>query len=143
MSIFTRMAMGLSLLVALAGFWFPMVGSAAEAEDAELLKSAWQDYHRYCAACHGRDGKGDGALAYYDEKLSPPDLTQLSKNNGGKFPFARIHKVIDGRASIGAHGTSEMPIWGERFRLTGGGSNTAASAYILRISHYLRSIQEE
>jgi hypothetical protein len=43
-----------------------------------------------------------------------PDLTTLSKNNGGVFPISRVYNVIDGREEVKAHGTREMPIWGSQ-----------------------------
>jgi hypothetical protein len=42
-------------------------------------------------------------------------LTVLAKNNGGVFPFNSIYEVIDGRKVIIAHGTRDMPIWGNRY----------------------------
>jgi hypothetical protein len=39
----------------------------------------------------------------------------LSKNNNGVFPLNAVYEVIDGRKSIKAHGTREMPIWGLRY----------------------------
>lgn len=46
---------------------------------------------------------------------SPPALITLQKDNGGVFPVARIYDVIQGNTAVGAHGTSEMPAWGERY----------------------------
>jgi len=60
-----------------------------------------RQYKRYCALCHGDDGKGD---APYAELLKVPaiDLTQLGKNNSGAFPFQRVYEVIDGRQAVAA-----------------------------------------
>lgn len=72
-------------------------------------------YRIYCASCHGVDGKGMGPAAGALKK-APPDLTTLSKRNGGQFPSFRIEHIIDGTATappITAHGTHEMPVWGE------------------------------
>jgi mono/diheme cytochrome c family protein len=72
-------------------------------------------YSNYCASCHGRDGKGDGAVA---KSLNhhPADLTRLSATNGGIFPSERIAEVIDGRREVAAHGPREMPVWGRAVR---------------------------
>lgn len=72
-------------------------------------------YRTYCASCHGADGKGAGPAAAALKK-APSDLTTISQRNGGEFPAFRIGHVIDGTAdvpSITAHGTREMPVWGD------------------------------
>lgn len=68
-----------------------------------------REYDNNCAVCHGRDGKGNGP---YVELLrrSPPDLTTMSKRNGGVFPVSRSYEVIEGAGA--GHGTRDMPIWG-------------------------------
>jgi mono/diheme cytochrome c family protein len=73
-----------------------------------------KEYEASCAACHGQDGKGKGSFAEL-LNVSMPDLTTLSKRNGGVFPAVRVYDVIDGRAAVKAHGTREMPIWGAHF----------------------------
>src|ERR1039457_3619187 len=72
-------------------------------------------YRRYCAVCHGKDGKGGGPAAAA-LKASPTDLTQLSKSNGGKFPVGSVRQLLGGGSSTPAHGSTEMPIWGPVFR---------------------------
>ncbi len=47
--------------------------------------------------------------------VPPADLTVLTKKTDGVFPFNSVYEVIDGRRVILAHGTRDMPIWGERF----------------------------
>jgi hypothetical protein len=42
-------------------------------------------------------------------------LTVLAKNNNGVFPTNAVYETIDGSKTVPAHGTREMPIWGERF----------------------------
>ena len=59
----------------------------------------------------------------------PTDLTHITQRHGGRFPVAEIAAYIDGRTVVLAHGSREMPIWGERFgEMVGGGSVNAASA---------------
>jgi len=72
-------------------------------------------YRAYCATCHGLDGKGNGPAAAA-LRQAPGDLTLLSKNNGGQFPSFRVANVIQGDAEITAHGSREMPMWGDVFR---------------------------
>ncbi|BBB96878.1 mono/diheme cytochrome c family protein [Bradyrhizobium japonicum] len=85
--------------------------AAAYAEDADVGKAEFQ---ASCASCHGVDGKGKGPVAG-QLKVPPADLTALAKNNNGVFPITAVYEAIDGRRTISAHGTHEMPIWGERF----------------------------
>jgi mono/diheme cytochrome c family protein len=68
----------------------------------------------YCAVCHGADGKGGGPAAAALKK-QPTDLTQLSAKNGGKFPELSVVATLSGR-EVEAHGSQEMPIWGDLFR---------------------------
>ena len=94
----------------------------------------------HCATCHGVSGRGDGPTAD-SFKARPSDLTQLAKSNGGKFVADRIHRVIDGRG-VKAHGSVEMPVWGEVFKRKQGLDDEAVKARIEAIVRYLRSIQE-
>ena len=85
--------------------------AAAQAEDFDIGKSEFQSS---CASCHGTDAKGKGPIS--DQlKIPPPDLTMLAKNNNGVFPTNAVYETIYGLKTIPAHGTREMPIWGERF----------------------------
>jgi mono/diheme cytochrome c family protein len=68
-----------------------------------------------CASCHGPTGKGDGTIAKL-LKRPPADLTKFSEANKGVFPFSRIYDAIDGRLDIEAHGTREMPAWGQLYQ---------------------------
>lgn len=71
-------------------------------------------YRAYCASCHGKDGKGKGPVAPA-LKATVPDLTVIAKNNGGKFPAARVRRIITGEGIIASHGSREMPVWGPIF----------------------------
>ena len=71
-------------------------------------------YRAYCASCHGQEGKGNGPAASA-LKAMVPDLTVIAKNNGGKFPVARVQRIILGEGMIASHGSREMPVWGPIF----------------------------
>jgi mono/diheme cytochrome c family protein len=71
-------------------------------------------YRAYCASCHGKNGKGDGPVAAA-LKATLPDLTMIAKNNGGKFPTARMRRIIEGQGMIASHGSRDMPVWGPVF----------------------------
>jgi mono/diheme cytochrome c family protein len=87
---------------------------AFAAEPAKTLGQ--REYEGHCAVCHGVTGKGDGPYAGIIE-TKMPDLTVLSKRNNGVFPVDRVYATIDGAATLKAHGTRVMPIWGQRYRI--------------------------
>jgi hypothetical protein len=39
----------------------------------------------------------------------------ITERNGGKFPFQRIYEIIEGSSVLAAHGSRDMPLWGERY----------------------------
>ncbi|MDA9412296.1 MULTISPECIES: c-type cytochrome [unclassified Bradyrhizobium] len=85
--------------------------AAAQAEDVDVGKSEFQSS---CASCHGADARGKGPVS--NQLRTPPaDLTMLAKNNNGVFPADAIYETIEGMKTVPAHGSREMPIWGERF----------------------------
>lgn len=71
-------------------------------------------FRAYCASCHGADAKGNGPAAPA-LKAKTPDLTLLAKRNGGRFPEARVRKIIMGDEVVTVHGSREMPVWGPIF----------------------------
>ncbi|MBI3303276.1 MAG: cytochrome c [Deltaproteobacteria bacterium] len=117
------------------------------AQEQDVSEAGKREFQRSCATCHGADAKGDGPSASF-LNVAPADLTQLSKRHGGVFLFWRTYENISGRdeAPIRGHGTREMPIWGERFRLERGGSEEhqmGVRGRILALVYYLQSIQEK
>jgi mono/diheme cytochrome c family protein len=74
-----------------------------------------KEFEANCVSCHGRDLKGGAYVDFL--KVTPPDLTQLTRKNGGVFPFERVYGAIDGRYVVKAHGSGEMPIWGKDYQL--------------------------
>lgn len=73
-----------------------------------------REYINSCAVCHGADGQTRTQATEF-LKVVPADLTTLSKRNGGVFPMARVFESIDGRSDFKAHGSRDMPIWGQRY----------------------------
>lgn len=121
------------------------------AADKEKVDTGKREYMNNCAVCHGQSGKGDGKMAEV-LKVAPSDLTVLSENNGGIFPYDRLYAVIDGRESVKGHGSRDMPIWGKRYidRMAEASEyyfdgiddvEVYARARILRLLDYLSRIQ--
>jgi mono/diheme cytochrome c family protein len=116
--------------------------SAAGQAQAPFRDSGSALFETYCSSCHGRDAHGDGPIAE-SLKTRPPNLTQLARLNGGTFPAEQTRRVIDGReARVRAHGTIEMPVWGDAFIRREGLTDAAARARIDAIVRYLDAIQE-
>jgi mono/diheme cytochrome c family protein len=100
-------------------------------------------YLRYCGSCHGLDGRGDGTVSR-SLKVKPADLTQLKKKNKGVFPLEKVIATIDGKARIGAHGESKMPVWGEIFEKAASAQKepaTTSAAQVKSIAEYVSTIQ--
>ena len=89
-------------------------GFASAAEKKPKVDLGKSEYINSCAFCHGKDGKGTGAINDLFKK-SPTDLTMLAKKNNGVFPFDRVYAVIDGREMVKGHGDRDMPAWGNRY----------------------------
>lgn len=127
------LTLGLLGLVALA-----RIAGAADAVDP-----ARDTYVRYCGACHGPGGHGDGIAGSFMTP-KPKDLTKIATENGGTFPFTQTMARIDGTNEVRAHGDPDMPVWGEVFRQRAGGDATRAAEVrgkLMLITQYLQSIQ--
>ena len=119
-----------------------LLGSPALSADYTAM-SGKQLYERFCASCHGKEGRGDGPVAS-SFTIEMPDLTLLARRSGGVFPRDRVIRIIDGRHVIGAHGSRTMPIWGEDFSRQQIGNPDAARATDLmigRLADYLLQLQ--
>ena len=117
---------------------------AACGRGASVDTSGRDTYLRYCASCHGSEGRGDGALA---KSLTrpPSDLTQLAKRNAGHYDERAVMSVIDGRRQVIEHGTRDMPVWGAIFEEEGRGGPYPAYHSLLQsrfLVDYLRTLQE-
>jgi len=106
------------------------------------------DYDRFCVACHGADGTGDGPAA---EALgvAPADLTTLSARNGGAFPLVEVMSHIDGYTRRVENGDLVMPEFGpalQEGRLvmveTGPGVTTPTPERLYALARYLETLQE-
>jgi mono/diheme cytochrome c family protein len=105
-----------------------------------VVDSGRKLFATYCASCHGVTGRGNGPAAE-ELRRRPADLTQFAKRNGGVFNAARVQTIVDGRA-VKAHGTMEMPVWGDAFKWREGLPEDAIKNRIEALVRYLESIQE-
>lgn len=131
-------AFAVAALAALAGATFA----------AEPSKLGQQEFRNSCATCHGEQATGSGAFGGM-LVVRVPDLTVLSKKNNGIFPFVRVYETIDGTQALKAHGASEMPIWGQRYRVEAAkhyvdlpyDERAFVRARILALTEYLSTLQ--
>lgn len=119
---------------------------APDPEEAAIEEShrGFPYYRQYCASCHGlqADGRGPVAPALRDR---PTDLTQLAETYGSPLPKAALVQIIDGRDMARAHGSSDMPVWGERLEgetPPGPTKEAARRQTLLLIVEYLQAIQD-
>lgn len=139
-----------SLALALSFAFAPLLGCSTSEPAAKpgphpmLVEQGRADYQAFCASCHGLGGRGDGPAAPALNQV-PADLTGIAARRGGVFPDAEIATTIDGRFSIPAHGSREMPIWGVHL-----GEDMAQSDFreevvrgrILSLIDFLKTLQE-
>jgi mono/diheme cytochrome c family protein len=97
----------------------------------------------YCAACHGRDGRGGGPVAP-SLNVAPADLTGIARRNDGAFPRSQVESFVtsDQDRPLSAHGSRDMPVWGPIFR----GLDADATRNRVRIENivdYIASIQKK
>lgn len=116
-----------------------LLAGAAGATGEEF--SGARMFQTYCASCHGADGKGFGPVAPA-LKAKLPDLTRIAKRNKGEFPSFRINHIIDGYEVQAAHGSRDMPVWGDFFRDIKR-DETAIELREHNLTEYIRSIQEK
>lgn len=126
-----------------------LFGTAASAQVKTIKKTAITEtdassgqamYATYCAACHGASGKGDGPAAG-EFKVKPADLTQLAKNNRGEFPADHVWAILHFGTKAAAHGSSEMPVWGDLFRALEPADSLKEEQRITNLVSYIKSLQ--
>jgi mono/diheme cytochrome c family protein len=109
---------------------------------APFMPSGDLMYAQYCAACHGRDAKGNGPAAS-TLKTAPPDLTTLAKRHDGKFPSDYVASVLRFGPGPSSHGSSEMPTWGSLFKYVDKNDEQVIQQRIKNMSDYLASLQQK
>jgi mono/diheme cytochrome c family protein len=102
--------------------------------------SGQQMFGEYCAVCHGKDAKGGGPAAPALKKR-PPDLTQLAQKHGGKYPEAAVENVIKGDDPMAAHGSREMPMWGDLLGVVSRHDPEVVRMRIVNLRDYIKSLQ--
>jgi len=130
-----------TLLPTLGLILAPAAFAADTALDAAAASKGQVTYERYCVACHGTTGQGDGSLAP-DLRVPVPDLTTLRTRSGGAYPSDRVMRIIKSGEVVRGHGTVDMPAWGDAFKKTKGTEEASVDAAVRNLTHYLQSIQK-
>lgn len=133
-----------AIMVTLVAFAATAVDAQTKQIKVENAKSAntfkGDDlYRQFCAVCHGPDGKGKGPAASA-LKVRATDLTQLSRQNSGKFPVLHVKNILTGVDAVAAHGNIEMPTWGDTFKSISA-NGTFGEMRIDTLVEYLKKIQ--
>ena len=111
--------------------------------DPTLAQMGEEAFRTYCASCHGLSARGDGPVA--SALITPPaDLRRIAQRRGGAFPEGEIARKIDGRFDIDAHGSREMPVWGQVFTadIPDASAESIARGKLAVLVEYLKSIQD-
>ena len=126
----------------------PMILTAACLPSGLPEPSGREDFADYCAACHGIDGSGQGAVASVLD-APPADLTMLAEANDGTFPKARVMSKIWGYAQMKDDGSGVMPkfselLQGDRVVLydIGDGIATPTPIRLVQLAEYLEKLQK-
>jgi hypothetical protein len=127
---------------------FMVVMTLALTARTAAAQSGKQDYEAYCAECHGSAGKGNGpSVQVIPMNPPPPDLTQLAKKNGGKFPFDEVVDTIDGRKNIPSHERIQMPFLGATLQKRGQEFTPESDAEVKRriesMARYVETLQQK
>lgn len=124
----------------------PKPAAAADAKPGRVpltsipMNSGPEMFKAYCASCHGVDGKGAGPVAK-NLKAKPTDLTLLAKANGGKFPGNRVMNILGELPGSDAHGSKEMPVWGDALRAVD--KPEAVRLRLANITDYVKALQQK
>jgi mono/diheme cytochrome c family protein len=126
-----------------------ILGVAAAQNPPEIKKvpvtqtsptSGKEMFTTYCAVCHGKDGKGGGPAAAALKK-APADLTTLSARNNGNFPAVKVSRYIQGLDQVDAHGSRDMPMWGEMFRSLDKNNAAMLQMRVSNLTDFVKTLQ--
>ncbi|HEY8519140.1 MAG TPA: c-type cytochrome [Gammaproteobacteria bacterium] len=128
-------------LACLAAILAALAAAPTAAQERAPAPSGASLYASYCSACHGATGEGDGPVAAV-MTVTVPNLRTLAMRSGGTFPTESVTEYVDGTRFPAAHGSRQMPIWGEVFEWDADGlARERARERIDAIVAYLAEIQ--
>jgi mono/diheme cytochrome c family protein len=111
MGVDNRCWAGLAAATLALAFALPEVTSGQQREDPTSGASL---YRAFCVSCHGTNGKGGGPIAdTLPQKV--PDLTTISRSNGGVYPRDRVLTAVRNGGTTGVHSPGGMSYWEKEF----------------------------
>lgn len=121
-----------------------LLGALSACVEAPQGVDGRKAYLDNCAGCHGIDAKGEGTFGR-NLFVVPPDLTNLSIDNGGVFPRNEVMSIIDGLARD-PHFSRAMPEFGagdlgDVVIVEEDGVGIPVPETLLALTDYLESIQ--
>jgi len=123
-------------VTSLVALWSFLVSAAAAADI-----SGASEFQRYCALCHGPDGRGVGFVTEGENVHKAADLTQISRRNKGAFPFTKVAAIIRHGGGVMEHTSRLMPSWGTFY-----GENVDpvfTDAMLFRLTQYVEGLQDK
>ena len=141
-----RNSLIVAISIAIASQLLPIQAHALDDE----LKVGQAIFLVKCASCHGAEGKGDGEIADLF-KVRPRSLSQLSRENGGEFPFDLVYQTLKATSKVKGHGETAMPVWGDYFMAEevlddpdiDERESFIALGRMLSVVYYIETLQEE
>jgi mono/diheme cytochrome c family protein len=123
-------------------FWVD-VGLAAEKQPPTGSEAGRMIFDTICVSCHGKDARGGGPVAA-SLKTKPANLRLIAQRRNGSFSHDEIGQYIDGRKAPVAHGTREMPVWGDSLATAAPEPEREQrrKLHIEEVVAYLKTIQE-
>lgn len=130
------------LTAALAVFWVD-AGVAADQQPPTGSEAGRMVFKMICVSCHGKDARGGGPVAA-SLKTPPSNLRLIAQRRNGSFSHDEIGEYIDGRKAPVAHGTREMPVWGDTLATAAPEAEREQrrKVRIEEVVAYLKTIQE-
>ena len=141
---FRKSLLVLSTLLVAAGLCLAQTPDKPEVKKIPIkptsAASGKEMFEQYCAPCHGTDAKGSGPAAAA-MKTPPPDLTQLSRKNAGKFPADSVSSTLLFGTGMASHGSADMPVWGPLFQSLDRFHDGAVQQRISNLVKYIETLQ--
>jgi mono/diheme cytochrome c family protein len=104
------------------------------------VSSGMELFLKYCASCHGENGKGKTSAASA-LNTPPTDLTTLSKRHNDKYPSGYVTVLLKFGRSSTAHGSTDMPVWGTKFGQLDPVNDPTGQQHIDDVVAYIKTLQ--
>lgn len=137
------MSMRSGVLTAATAAFCLNAGASADQQPPTGSEAGRMIFNTICVSCHGKDARGGGPVAA-SLKTAPANLRLIAQRRNGSFSHDEIGQYIDGRKAPLAHGTREMPVWGDSLATAAPEPEREQrrKLHIEEVVAYLKTIQE-